>query len=127
MNIPKIFWRLRIAHELAFNEMIRTSTATAPDADFLEKVKRGHGICLATYDHATGYGYVKAIGIVSNVSKDTKTIHVAWKTTNFTVDPNAQGGQQQWSSRTYFPFEKEVAVRYRFAAIFAKEFDIKAG
>ena len=124
MNVPKKFWRLRFSNELAFNEMIKTSSAVVPDAEFLEKVKCGHGLCLATYDHGTGCGNVKAVGIVTEVSKIAKTVQVTWKPAIFTVEPNPQGGQQQWSSRPYFCFEKDVASRYRFAEIFAKKFAI---
>ena len=119
MSTPKTFWRLRIESEAAFRTMIATSTATGPDSEFLLKVTRGHGICLASYDHGTATGLVRAMGIVTGA--EGGRLRVTWRETSVSVRPNGQG-QQYWVNRPYFTFAKAVAERYRLAERFAALF-----
>lgn len=121
MNIPTTYWRLRIDNDSAFHDMINTSTAICPDQDFLLKVSRGHGICLATYDHATGCGSVRAVGVVTGSDMANQRLRVNWCEADITLKPNAQG-QRYWCDRPYFAFAKSVTARYMLADIFAERF-----
>ena len=121
MNIPSIYWRLRIENEAAFRDMVSSSTAICPDTDFLLKVSRGHGICLASYDHATACGTVRALGIVTGSDPTNSRLRVTWQETNITLKPRGQG-QRYWTDRPYFGFAKTVVDRYMLAALFAENF-----
>jgi hypothetical protein len=121
MNIPSIYWRLRIENEAAFRDMIDSSTAICPDTNFLLKVSRGHGICLASYDHATACGTVRALGIAIGADTANNRLRVSWRETDITLKPNGQG-QRYWSDRPYFGFAKTVVTRYMLAALFAEIF-----
>jgi hypothetical protein len=121
MNIPTTYWRLRIENELAFRSMIGNSIAICPDSDFLLKVSRGHGICLADYDHATACGSVRALGIIMGSEPTNNRLHVTWRETDITLKPRSQG-QRYWSDRPYFAFAKTVVDRYMLAALFAESF-----
>lgn len=118
MSVPTTFWRLRIESEAAFRDMIQTSSAVPPDTDFMLKVSRGHGICLASYDYGIGTGRIRAMGIVAGA--ENGRLRVSWRETAVIVVPNTQG-QQYWS-RPYFSFAKSVAQRYRLAEHFAALF-----
>lgn len=118
MSAPTTFWRLRIESEAAFRDMIQTSSAIPPDADFMLKVSRGHGICLASYDHGLGTGHIRAMGIVRGAANGR--LQVSWRETTVIVVPNTQG-QQYWH-RPYFTFAKSVAQRYRLAEHFSALF-----
>lgn len=121
MSTPNTFWRLRIESDTAFRTMMATSTAIPPDREFMLKVKRGHGICLASYDHGTGIGRVRAMGIVTGAEADR--LRVTWRETSVALKPNTSG-QRYWMSRPYFTFAKSVAERYRLAEQFATLFPI---
>ncbi len=119
MSTPKMFWRLRIESEIAFRTMISTSTAISPDSEFQLKATRGHGICLASYDHGTATGLVRAMGIVTGA--DDGRLRVTWQETSVPLRPNVQG-QQYWLNRPYFAFAKPVVERYRLAERFSALF-----
>jgi hypothetical protein len=121
MNIPITYWRLRIDNNNAFRDMINTSTAICPDQDFLLKVSRGHGICLASYDHATGCGHVRAVGVVIGSDTANNRLRVNWSEADITLKPNGQG-QRYWRDRPYFAFAESVTGRYMLADIFAEHF-----
>lgn len=109
MNIPNTYWRLRIDNSDAFLEMINTSTAICPDQEFLLKVSRGHGICLASYDHGTGFGHVRAVGVVTGSDTSSNRLRVNWSEADITLKPNGQG-QRYWRDRSYFAFAKSVTT-----------------
>jgi hypothetical protein len=121
MNIPGTYWRLRIENDSAFRDMIGSSTAICPDADFLLKAARGHGICLAGYDHATACGLVRAVGIVTGSDTASHRLRVNWREAAITLKPNGQG-QRFWKDRPYFKFAKSVVERYMLATIFTEHF-----
>ena len=119
MSAPKTFWSLRIESDAAYRTMMETSTAIPPDNEFMLKATRGHGICLASYDHGTGTGLVRAMGIVTG--SEGGRLSVTWRETSVALKPNASG-QQFWMSRPYFAFAKTVVERYRLAEQFAALF-----
>ncbi|MCP5225934.1 MAG: hypothetical protein H6946_12605 [Thauera sp.] len=119
MSALKTFWRLRIESDAAFRSMMASSTAIPPDGEFLLRVSRGHGICLASYDHGTATGLVRAMGIVLGVEGDR--LRVAWRETSVTLRPNGSG-QKFWVDRPYFEFAKTVVARYQLAEHFAALF-----
>lgn len=119
MTTPKTFWRLRIESDAAFRTMMASSTAIPPDREFMLKATRGHGICLASYDHGTGTGLVRAMGIVTGSEGDR--LGVTWRETSVALKPNGSG-QQYWVGRPYFAFAKSVVERYRLAERFAALF-----
>ena len=121
MNIPTTYWRLRTDNDNAFRDMINTSTAICPDEDLLLKVSRGHGICLASYDHATGCGRVRAVGVVTGSDMANRRLRVNWHEADITLKPNGQG-RRYWCDRPYFSFAKAVTARYMWADIFAEHF-----
>ncbi len=121
MNIPKTYWRLRIDNDSAFIDMINTSTAICPDESFMLKVSRGHGILLASYDHAACCGRVQAVGVVTGSDTANRRIRVNWHEVNITLKPNGQG-QRYWCDRPYFTFAKSVTARYMLDDIFSEQF-----
>lgn len=121
IKVPSVFWRLGIASEDSFQEMIQTSTAVCPDADFLLKAARGHGICLASYDSGSCCGKVRAVGLVSGADPATRKLNTTWRLADLTLKPNPSG-RRYWTDRPYFGFAKSVVERYMLSSIFAEYF-----
>lgn len=121
IKVPSNFWRLGITSEESFDEMIQSSTAFCPDAEFLLKATRGHGICLASYDFGSCCGKVRAVGLVTGADPANSKLNTTWRLADITLKPNPSG-QRYWTDRPYFGFAKAVVERYMLASLFSEHF-----
>lgn len=130
MNGVTRFWRVYYDSERALTGMLTHGTLVAPTSRLIggrndcsqivaSKMKLGDGLVLARFDLDRGIARVVAIGILQNQSPGTL---VNWRSAQFELAPNPQGGVAQWKKEVCFKFDNKVATRYRLAERFAAVF-----
>ena len=107
------FWRLDYPTDAILEQMIANSSVICADRDFPLSLSVGDCILLARFDEAVAAGLIKALGIVSEISRSSGLPVVKWRRMSETLYPSIQGKQFWTQSKPYFEFAKNPVKRYR--------------
>ena len=117
--VKQKFWRLAPSDELNPTAGVATLAGPRP---LIAKLSPRDGIVLASWNPDDELGSVHSLGRVLAVDHASGLATVEWLRAHFTLRPSPQG-RRHWTDKTFFEFERKVAVRYRLLDHFTTAFD----